>query len=128
MFICIFSSRRRHTRCALVTGVQTCALPICAPPAQLDPVFLTDDMAGLAASLPARIPIFPLAGVLLLPGGKLPLHIFEARYRDMEIGRAAMRDRAGQYVQISVGAVYLKKKSNKDIEKGGAKNNKQKHK
>src|SRR3546814_6746653 len=26
-----FSSRRRHTRCALVTGVQTCALPICSP-------------------------------------------------------------------------------------------------
>src|SRR3546814_4243634 len=34
--MCIFvlfffvSSRRRHTRCALVTGVQTCALPICS--------------------------------------------------------------------------------------------------
>src|SRR3546814_18977313 len=28
MFIFFFSSRRRHTRCALVTGVQTCALPI----------------------------------------------------------------------------------------------------
>src|SRR3546814_13298975 len=34
MYVCIrlmvffFSSRRRHTRCALVTGVQTCALPI----------------------------------------------------------------------------------------------------
>src|SRR3546814_10569624 len=28
-FMCFFfSSRRRHTRCALVTGVQTCALPI----------------------------------------------------------------------------------------------------
>src|SRR3546814_7137815 len=30
-FVCMFffvSSRRRHTRCALVTGVQTCALPI----------------------------------------------------------------------------------------------------
>src|SRR3546814_5126443 len=26
----LFSSRRRHTRGALVTGVQTCALPICA--------------------------------------------------------------------------------------------------
>src|SRR3546814_21059277 len=26
-----FSSRRRHTTCALVTGVQTCALPISAP-------------------------------------------------------------------------------------------------
>src|SRR3546814_5054521 len=34
VFLCLcvilffFSSRRRHTRCALVTGVQTCALPI----------------------------------------------------------------------------------------------------
>src|SRR3546814_1073414 len=28
---CFFSSRRRHTSCALVTGVQTCALPICCP-------------------------------------------------------------------------------------------------
>src|SRR3546814_3754626 len=29
-YVCIFffTSRRRHTRCALVTGVQTCALPI----------------------------------------------------------------------------------------------------
>src|SRR3546814_3072241 len=30
MFFC--SSRRRHTRCALVTGVQTCALPISSSP------------------------------------------------------------------------------------------------
>src|SRR3546814_5862409 len=28
MCFVFFSSRRRHTRCALVTGVQTCALPI----------------------------------------------------------------------------------------------------
>src|SRR3546814_6729521 len=28
LIIFFFSSRRRHTRCALVTGVQTCALPI----------------------------------------------------------------------------------------------------
>src|SRR3546814_3990910 len=28
LFGFFFSSRRRHTRCALVTGVQTCALPI----------------------------------------------------------------------------------------------------
>src|SRR3546814_1473450 len=26
--MCLFSSRRRHTSCALVTGVQTCALPL----------------------------------------------------------------------------------------------------
>src|SRR3546814_1054227 len=31
LVIVFFSSRRRHTRCALVTGVQTCALPICPP-------------------------------------------------------------------------------------------------
>src|SRR3546814_7160294 len=30
MICFFFSSRRRHTRCALVTGVQTCALPISA--------------------------------------------------------------------------------------------------
>src|SRR3546814_7325530 len=30
VFLFFFSSRRRHTRCALVTGVQTCALPISA--------------------------------------------------------------------------------------------------
>src|SRR3546814_20750655 len=30
LWLCFFfSSRRRHTRCALGTGVQTCALPIC---------------------------------------------------------------------------------------------------
>src|SRR3546814_15305237 len=28
LLLFFFSSRRRHTRCALVTGVQTCALPI----------------------------------------------------------------------------------------------------
>src|SRR3546814_9825608 len=31
-FLFFFSSRRRHTRCALVTGVQTCALPISERP------------------------------------------------------------------------------------------------
>src|SRR3546814_2780182 len=41
--VCLFffSSRRRHTRCALVTGVQTCALPICFPNNQFVPGFCT---------------------------------------------------------------------------------------
>jgi len=34
-------------------------------------------------SLPGRFPIFPLAGALLLPGGNLPLNIFEPRYLQM---------------------------------------------
>src|SRR3546814_3662428 len=33
IYFFFFSSRRRHTRCALVTGVQTCALPISQKPA-----------------------------------------------------------------------------------------------
>jgi uncharacterized protein len=33
--------------------------------------------------LPRVLPIFPLTGVLLLPGGKLPLNIFEPRYLAM---------------------------------------------
>ena len=35
------------------------------------------------AVLPPVIPIFPLIGVLLLPGGRLPLNIFEPRYLEM---------------------------------------------
>lgn len=38
---------------------------------------------GPGTSLPARFPIFPLAGALLLPGGNLPLNIFEPRYLQM---------------------------------------------
>src|SRR3546814_1354751 len=41
VFGLFFASRRRHTSCALVTGVQTCALPICG--------------AGFHAALPADL-------------------------------------------------------------------------
>src|SRR3546814_9722805 len=39
-----FSSRRRHTRCALVTGVQTCALPILFVMPNLDAANITYNM------------------------------------------------------------------------------------
>jgi Lon protease-like protein len=39
-----------------------------------DPVF---------EQLPDTLPIFPLSGVMLLPGGKLPLNVFEPRYLAM---------------------------------------------
>jgi hypothetical protein len=32
---------------------------------------------------PEVLPVFPLTGALLLPGGRLPLHVFEPRYRNM---------------------------------------------
>jgi Lon protease-like protein len=37
-------------------------------------------VASPLETLPETIPVFPLAGVLLLPGGRLPLNIFEPRY------------------------------------------------
>jgi Lon protease-like protein len=37
----------------------------------------------LARDLPTAIPVFPLAGALLLPGGRMPLNIFEPRYLQM---------------------------------------------
>ncbi|TPK71801.1 ATP-dependent protease [Mesorhizobium sp. B2-3-3] len=37
----------------------------------------------LAKDLPSAIPIFPLEGALLLPGGRMPLNIFEPRYLQM---------------------------------------------
>src|SRR3546814_135401 len=43
-----FSSRRRHTRCALVTGVQTCALPI------FDGPTLTARRTAAASALASR--------------------------------------------------------------------------
>ena len=36
-----------------------------------------------ASDLPGSVPVFPLAGALLLPGGQLPLNIFEPRYLEM---------------------------------------------
>src|SRR3546814_20151853 len=46
-----FSSRRRHTRCALVTGVQTCALPI-SPEHLAHPMMLVDRLSLGVAMVP----------------------------------------------------------------------------
>src|SRR3546814_3489329 len=56
-----FSSRRRHTRCALVTGVQTCALPISAAALVFGPLFFPSESAS--AQLLAAYASFGLAFV-----------------------------------------------------------------
>src|SRR3546814_5323799 len=48
-----FSSRRRHTRCALVTGVQTCALPI----SYREPFLAAGEARRPTLSWPRQIPI-----------------------------------------------------------------------
>jgi Lon protease-like protein len=62
--------------------------------------------------LPRVVPIFPLPGVLLLPGGRLPLNIFEPRYlamvRDALAGERAigMIQPRGQAADIGAAKVY----------------------
>lgn len=57
----------------------------------------------LLDELPEIIPVFPLTGALLLPGGRLPLHIFEERYRNM-VEDALASDRAIGIIQPFVKA------------------------
>src|SRR3546814_11288292 len=63
MCLCIyfffFSSRRRHTRCALVTGVQTCALPISFLVRAFTAAF-EDEYAGLKISPVSATPVLVL--------------------------------------------------------------------
>src|SRR3546814_2745211 len=47
VWLFFFSSRRRHTRCALVTGVQTCALPIYGSLGRVPQPFLLRSDNGL---------------------------------------------------------------------------------
>lgn len=61
-------------------------------------------MAGYrrAADLPQLIPVFPLNGALLLPGGDLPLQIFEPRYLNM-VDDAMAGDRVIGMIQTKPG-------------------------
>src|SRR3546814_5535879 len=83
-----FSSRRRHTRCALVTGVQTCALPIL-----------------LAVPLGAIRDSGKGPGVWVVENGKAPKVAWRPvkiasvnEEAAIQIGRASCRERVCQYV------------------------------
>src|SRR3546814_6254373 len=93
-----FSSRRRHTRCALVTGVQTCALPICtvAQLLQTKPnrmINIAPDDTVLEAV--RRMADAQVGALMEIRDGQLVGIISE---RDYEIGRASCRERVCQYV------------------------------
>ena len=59
-----------------------------------------------AADLPQVIPVFPLAGAILLPRGQLPLNIFEPRYLNM-IDDAMAGDRVIGLIQPAGGPASL---------------------
>src|SRR3546814_8995901 len=74
-----FSSRRRHTRCALVTGVQTCALPILSYPHE-SAEYREARNALLEAEIALRAQAEAVAAQRrrLPPGGKVPEdYVFE---------------------------------------------------
>src|SRR3546814_7489370 len=65
-----FASRRRHTRCALVTGVQTCALPIWRLDMRLSHFFIRRPIfAGVIAIIITIIGAFAYFG---LPVSQFP--------------------------------------------------------
>src|SRR3546814_7452349 len=94
-FVCVlFSSRRRHTRCALVTGVQTCALPIY--------LLINERMLRVGVKRIEARAVAVLGENLTAPDD--PVAHVEAQLRRCgqvvirEIGRASCRERVCQYV------------------------------
>src|SRR3546814_1159797 len=97
-----FSSRRRHTSCALVTGVHTCALPICLATAGLFATSFFADRYCRRMIVTASYAM-TLLGILLL--FLLSLHPaywlllgFVVIFGITQIGRASCRERVCQYV------------------------------
>src|SRR3546814_5772396 len=76
-----FASRRRHTRCALVTGVQTCALPIFQPSPRGE-YEITD------------------VNKVYLQQGRLKVGIFSRGTAWLDTGTFASLMQAGQFVQV----------------------------
>src|SRR3546814_11095714 len=82
VFIFFFSSRRRHTRCALVTGVQTCALPISCP--------LGFDAAGACRlGRDGRAALIGCVGPIVRPAVFDPTHLDVERMRLLDLAAPA---------------------------------------
>src|SRR3546814_9978674 len=88
-----FSSRRRHTRCALVTGVQTCALPIWTLRVRefAQHIVLLGTVGAVFA---LALVVISYPGIRFVSGGSLVVPLATV----LEIGRASCRERVCQYV------------------------------
>src|SRR3546814_761826 len=84
-----FSSRRRHTRCALVTGVQTCALPIFALAQQIER--LPEHGRGGLGFLVALLALFDEVGDALFEA-------FEIGEHQLGLARLGIGDRIDMLV------------------------------
>src|SRR3546814_12147752 len=121
-----FSSRRRHTRCALVTGVQTCALPISGVRVQRLQAPRLAQHVGVFSRLrqgrgqqhrgqadrevlhcPSSIPRRDLRW--LISARHCASWVSATALPPQEIGRAACRESVRLLVSLSVFPVLLKK-------------------
>src|SRR3546814_8709978 len=103
-FLFFFSSRRRHTRCALVTGVQTCALPIWQDDG---PTLIGKTITFLPKSSASIYTSYEFGDAFVGGGvryvGSVKTEIDRATrdlpsYTLVEIGRASRRERVSQSV------------------------------
>src|SRR3546814_4943079 len=88
------SSRRRHTRCALVTGVQTCALPICRIVMLPFVISVPMNLSGVFEQKPRQLLRYCLLSNFLPGSDNTCTYIVLGK----EIGRASCRERVCQYV------------------------------
>src|SRR3546814_10649773 len=103
-YIYYFSIRRRHTRCALVTGVQTCALPIST--IVYDKLVGIDNGGSLAALPDIAAQLQRLFEGQPIGRGEALTHSAGPKAEDVEIGRASCRTRVYKYVVI-MGVVVI---------------------
>src|SRR3546814_4991752 len=91
---CFFSSRRRHTSCALVTGVQTCALPIFAAY-----ILLSLGKLEGRSYLYQWMNVIGAGGFIVNSGynGAIPSAVLNIVWA-AKLGRASCRERVCQYV------------------------------
>src|SRR3546814_10553619 len=96
LILFFFSSRRRHTRCALVTGVQTCALPISGVVIEAPGEVGWDGGLGGGCESRSRRGVESQAssGALVGLGGVVE----QSAQCALEIGRASCRERVCQSV------------------------------
>src|SRR3546814_2282286 len=72
----VFPSRRRQTRCALVTGVQTCALPICSKNAAIS--LAITKATALRSPIAAACETWSVSSILMFR----PLYAAETKWSD----------------------------------------------
>src|SRR3546814_15233627 len=109
-----FSSRRRHTRCALVTGVHVCSSDLDAEPVEQRQLLAQQQGAEDGDENDAElVDRRDAGGIADFQRAEIaqPRSAGGAARQHQKIGRAPCRERVCQYVKITVVAVSLKKKT-----------------